>query len=832
MGFFIFDKKARTARISYSHLPLQRQLQTGRAYKSFLFDKKQLNLFQGDFLSNKKRTDEGIHMKKIITVLLCITLLLSMLILPAQAADTDDAATGAQVEQAVIAADEEIADTGATADELAPSGWSLLTEAQFQDKISAMKSKYPNGSIWEGVYYEGGYARAWTCWAYAAQMLKEFFGVNFYGDDMLNYKYYDSTGVCAGDWVRIDYDSHSIFITKVTSDGVYYTDGNGTGVYNQVRWDGYYTWAQFNSRFSYRLHLPGNNLTGQGVAHTVAYNANGGSGSMASQTVYSNNSFKLKTNGYTYSGYTFSGYTVKRSYDNKWYTTDAGWQTQSNIYDNGYHFKIYPAGNTYTLGSPWIGGIPSSTTFTFYAQWLPTNSTVEFAANYSGYNYILGSALGSNYSNYIYSRNTSVYSVAVDSKEKLNNANTLKITGKSAGSAGSDLAILTSTNPGYGDGYSTTGTVGDEKSFTLHFYAKASVSGAKMYIRWGYNSASACQSISLSTDWKVYSVTLPKNRYLGSTLHPYFDKAGTYYLNSLALGDGTWTSGVIPETGTWAASSQTVTRGGKFKSMPTPTRSGYTFLGWYTDAEGGTLVDKNTAITATRLRLYAHWRKNVSYTASKTVIKNGHVYELYQNQMGWEDASRFCESRGGHLVTIESAAENTTAYNMISNLQGYCWIGLKYDKTAKKWQWVNGSAYSYNKWYSASYATEDSGEYYALLYPMNIGATKYAATWDKCVGSDYHRSYYGYYNSFFICEYDSPDFLGDANGNGEVEITDVTLLQRSQADFGSALSDKERYRGDVDGNGEIEVIDATFIQRYLSQIATPYEVGKWLKENG
>lgn len=880
-------------------------------------------------------------MKKALIFLLCSVLVFSSLSFSAFAAEHDTADTAADREITDTAAEEEITDTGVKEDladtgaeeDLAETGWSLVSETTFQSKLSSLRSKYPNGSIWEGVYYEGGSAKAWTCWAYAAQMLYEVFGVRFYADGMMSHKYYDVYGITAGDWVRIDGESHSIFITKVTDSGVYYTDGNGTGVYNQVRWDGYYSWYEMARRFSYRLHLPGNDLTGDVVTHHVVYNSNGGSGTMSSQSVAPNGSFTLQDNGftrfgYTFAGYTvqrssdgkwftsggngwqsesnierygynysiyypdesyrmstawitdltysttltfyaqwtpsnvvtyntngasgsgktdrvatddaftirqndftregysFAGYTVKRSTDNKWFTSGGnGWQSQSDIYDNNYTYSIYYPGESYRMSAAWMEDINYDTTLTFYAQWVPDEATIEYAANYSGYNYLLGSNLGSNYSDYIFSRDSSAYSVSVDTFERLNNANSLKITGKKAGSSGSDLAFKTTTNFGYGDGYSQCAPMGDNKEMELRFYAKSSVNGAKMYFRWGYSND--YQSVTLTTDWKVYYVDLPKTAFYGTAIHPFFDCAGTFYLNSLSLGDE-WTSNIIPESGTWAAADQVIERGTALTDMPTPTREGYTFLGWYTAAEGGERITEDTVIYESRLRLYAHWVKNTSYEPLKTIRREGHIYELYDNIMGWEDAQRFCSSLGGHLLTIDSRDENRMAYDMIRDRQGYCWLGMYYDESEEAWQWVDGSQITFTEWYDDDYAAADTGEYYAILYPMNYGSFAYAGSWDKCIGSDYHRSYYGYYNSFFICEYDDPFILGDADNNGEIELPDVTLIQYENAGFDTP-ADIDIMRGDADGNGFLEIADATLISRYLSGMTTPYTINEWIK---
>ena len=54
--------------------------------------------------------------------------------------------------------------------------------------------------------------------------------------------------------------------------------------------------------------------------------------------------------------------------------------------------------------------------------------------------------------------------------------------------------------------------------------------------------------------------------------------------------------------------------GAPYGSLPTPVRAGYTFKGWYTDNNLGTLVTEETLVeTAKNHTLYAHWSEN-SYT--------------------------------------------------------------------------------------------------------------------------------------------------------------------------------------------------------------------------
>lgn len=67
----------------------------------------------------------------------------------------------------------------------------------------------------------------------------------------------------------------------------------------------------------------------------------------------------------------------------------------------------------------------------------------------------------------------------------------------------------------------------------------------------------------------------------------------------------------------------TVTKGLTYSGIVNPTRSGYTFQGWYTKKSGGTKITKDTKVTLTgKQTLYAHWLKNYKVTLN---ANNGKV---------------------------------------------------------------------------------------------------------------------------------------------------------------------------------------------------------------
>lgn len=60
--------------------------------------------------------------------------------------------------------------------------------------------------------------------------------------------------------------------------------------------------------------------------------------------------------------------------------------------------------------------------------------------------------------------------------------------------------------------------------------------------------------------------------------------------------------------------------GAAYGTMPTPSRPGYTFDGWYTAATGGTKVTASTVVNQGDHTLFAHWTKSGSTTETYVVV--------------------------------------------------------------------------------------------------------------------------------------------------------------------------------------------------------------------
>ena len=79
--------------------------------------------------------------------------------------------------------------------------------------------------------------------------------------------------------------------------------------------------------------------------------------------------------------------------------------------------------------------------------------------------------------------------------------------------------------------------------------------------------------------------------------------------------------------GTVSPTSAKTGEDGKLASLPTPTRSGYAFDGWYTAATGGTAVSTGTAFSKDAT-IYARWTAGSGYTGKGNDISNYRVVQI------------------------------------------------------------------------------------------------------------------------------------------------------------------------------------------------------------
>lgn len=122
---------------------------------------------------------------------------------------------------------------------------------------------------------------------------------------------------------------------------------------------------------------------------------------------------------------------------------------------------------------------------------------------------------------------------------------------------------------------------------------------------------------------------------------------------------------------------------------------------------------------------------------SDAVEFNGASYKVYKQKMTWEQAKEYCESLGGHLVTITSQEEQDFVSALVTQKNIAAWIGAYLSNS--KFVWVTGEVFEYTNWDqgepSYSYGSSEKEPYVGIY--ANDTDTKYSTTgkWNDFRGS-------------------------------------------------------------------------------------------------
>ena len=155
----------------------------------------------------------------------------------------------------------------------------------------------------------------------------------------------------------------------------------------------------------------------------------------------------------------------------------------------------------------------------------------------------------------------------------------------------------------------------------------------------------------------------------------------TYVTGDITLYAGwranTYTVNFNANGGTTSTASKTLTYDSTYGILPTPTRTGYTFSGWYTAASGGTNVTSSSQVKITSTQtLYAHWTANTykvtfdanggtTSTASKTVTYNSTYGTLpTPTRTGYTFAGWYTAKTGGSKVESTTKVAITSAQTL------------------------------------------------------------------------------------------------------------------------------------------------------------------------
>ncbi len=189
-----------------------------------------------------------------------------------------------------------------------------------------------------------------------------------------------------------------------------------------------------------------------------------------------------------------------------------------------------------------------------------------------------------------------------------------------------------------------------------------------------------------------------------------------------------------------------------------------------------------------------------------SVNSQNNKYTLFNRDFSWTEAKEWCESQGGHLVTIQDETEWNTVKTLLSQNGAYpVWLGA--ESTSGTWKWVTGETMGFSDWEESQPDNANGLEHY-------LGTHNYDRNYDCYKWNDYLNS--GTRVGGFICEFDDYYTYGDVNFDGKIDINDVTAIQRHLAGIESFNEDR-LIVADTNGDGEVTVADATRLQKYIAK---------------
>jgi uncharacterized repeat protein (TIGR02543 family) len=390
---------------------------------------------------------------------------------------------------------------------------------------------------------------------------------------------------------------------------------------------------------------------------TVTFNANDGSGSPATATQSINNGVAtaLTSNSFTRTGYTFAGWNTLANGTGTNYTNQQSVTLSGNLtlyakwtadtYTVTYTYNSADGGTRPTTDTFTVGGsaitlpTPTRTGYTFggwYAEVGLSTSIGSAGASYSPTSSVTIYAKWTANSNTVTFKSNFVGG-ANDSTQSIVTAVATGLTANAFTRAGYVFAgwntLANGTGTNYTDGQSVTLTG------ALTLYAKWTA--GTYTVTYNYNSATGGNSVASGTfTTGGANLVLPVPTRIGYTFAGWFDDSG-FTGSALASSISTTTSKTIyakwtaatftvlyeynGATGGNTTASNNYTTASTTITLPTPTRTGYTFAGWYEASNFSGSAVTTPYTTSQNRSLYAKWTAvnyTVTYNANLLVSGN------------------------------------------------------------------------------------------------------------------------------------------------------------------------------------------------------------------
>jgi hypothetical protein len=137
------------------------------------------------------------------------------------------------------------------------------------------------------------------------------------------------------------------------------------------------------------------------------------------------------------------------------------------------------------------------------------------------------------------------------------------------------------------------------------------------------------------------------------------------------------------------------------------------------------------------------------------VYYNGNSYAYFDDlSKSWLDARDYCESLGGHLVTITDQWEQEFVNSLVDDgNKGTYWIGLR--RLGNVFQWVTGEDFNFANWDTGE-PSSPSSEQYVHMYNQDNGVSGRKGKWNDTLNDyNYPGYFYSYTNCGIICEWEN-----------------------------------------------------------------------------
>ena len=178
-------------------------------------------------------------------------------------------------------------------------------------------------------------------------------------------------------------------------------------------------------------------------------------------------------------------------------------------------------------------------------------------------------------------------------------------------------------------------------------------------------------------------------------------------------------------------------------------------IGLYAAVLTGAFAVTLTAAALHPAKVSALGNVDPSYGADERVEMDGHYYQVFNQGLRWEEAKAYCESIGGHLVTITNQKEENLIEDLLSIHGGInYWMGA--EKVNGQMAWVTGEDFSFTNWGPSQpdHAHETSLMMYTYDNPNTSGDDSYQWNDLEPGGTYGTEPWFGLDDFGFICEWD------------------------------------------------------------------------------